>query len=640
MVQQEKPNLLKRIDADELDLFEIFLPSGHDLATRVKDAIDHRSEPLDPTTEIIEIFPNNPPKKTIHIAVKLPDDAVKSDVRHIYQHPLLQAIQPDSVTRDLKELYRLAWKSSNRKSLFRPESANNGGFQYESIIATQGFAELYMADRILITPEYKAALSDAKRWFSGGTVLPTPPSVAGNNDDVEMRPAEEKASEEEVAWPATNRISDRSFFIVLGTPGIGKSLFLYYVLVERLLAGLPTCFQTSPGFYTFWCEEGVFRIPLDDRFRRQVVMAIPDDAWFLVDSNEMYPTPHGMLKDVKACVVQAASPRDNHIRWTDKAHTHHVHWYIKPSPLKESLLMKRLNCPETTDDQWEDFFEKYGPSTRLLVLHAKTPDRFQSQLWDKIRKVTLPMLRALLFATPAVDVKEVQLSPWICGIHPGSSRDESYCTFHTPTIMAMVKKVYQDQWMEEVAYAYGSLFKNNPFTRVPAGHMLEDRVHDVLMKGGCWEMSSLTGRSGPKNNIYQIPPTASTAWLVISSAGVRIDKTRPVQSTGALELHWFRNIESESKLGYYRPRSMIQRTLDAYIVDPNDKSVFMIQTTLAKRHDAKPGGSKDLRDKYKGYTFHYIVVGEQEIEIPMPKAIDMMWESRWCIHADEKMLFP
>ncbi|THU75507.1 hypothetical protein K435DRAFT_974797 [Dendrothele bispora CBS 962.96] len=86
---------------------------------------------------------------------------------------------------------------------------------------------------------------------------------------------------------------------------------------------------------------------------------------------------------------------------------------------------------------------------------------------------------------------------------------------------------------------------------------------------------------------------------------------------------------------------MIQRTLDAYIVDPNDKSVFMIQTTLAKRHDAEPGGSKDLRNKYKGYTFHYIVVaGEQEIEIPMPKAIDMMWESRWCIHADEKMLFP
>ncbi|THU84567.1 hypothetical protein K435DRAFT_764936 [Dendrothele bispora CBS 962.96] len=306
--------------------------------------------------------------------------------------------------------------------------------------------------------------------------------------------------------------------------------------------------------------------------------------------------------------------------------------------------MKRLNCPDTTDDQWEDFFEKYGPSTRLLMKYAKIPDQFQSRLWDKIRKISLPMLRALVFAKPAVDVEEVQLGHWICGIHPGSSRYESYCTF-TPTILAMVKDAYQDKWMDEVAYAYRqySLFKNNPFTRIPVKHVLEDWVHDVLMKGGCWEMSKLTGRSGPKNNIYQIPPAApTTAWLVISSVGVRIDKTHPVESaTGALGLHWFGNIEFESNLGYYRPRNPIQRALDAYIVDPDKESVFVIQTTLAKRHCAKSGGSKDLRDKYKGYKFHYIVVaGEQEIEIAMPKEIDGMWESRWCVRVDETMLFP
>ncbi|THU85819.1 hypothetical protein K435DRAFT_970536 [Dendrothele bispora CBS 962.96] len=149
---------------------------------------------------------------------------------------------------------------------------------------------------------------------------------------------------------------------------------------------------------------------------------------------------------------------------------------------------------------------------------------------------------------------------------------------------------------------------------------------------------------GPKNNIYQIPPAApTTAWLVISSTGVRIDKTHPVESaTGALGLHWFGNIEFESNLGYYRPRNPIPNpALDAYIVDPDKESVFVIQTTLAKRHHAKSGGSKDLRDKYKGYKFYYIVVaGEQEIELAMPKEIDGMWESRWCVRMDETMLFP
>ncbi|THU76302.1 hypothetical protein K435DRAFT_846646 [Dendrothele bispora CBS 962.96] len=114
-----------------------------------------------------------------------------------------------------------------------------------------------------------------------------------------------------------------------------------------------------------------------------------------------------------------------------------------------------------------------------------------------------------------------------------------------------------------------------------------------------------------------------------------------LESTGVLRLNWFGNIESESSLGYYRPRNPIQSALDAYVVDPNKESVFVIQTTLAKRDDAKSGGSKDLRDKYKGYKFHYIVVaGEQEIEIAMSKEIDGMWESRWCIRLDETMLFP
>jgi len=40
----------------------------------MKDAVK-ASKPLDPTMELIGIFPDEPPKQTIHIAVQLPDDA-------------------------------------------------------------------------------------------------------------------------------------------------------------------------------------------------------------------------------------------------------------------------------------------------------------------------------------------------------------------------------------------------------------------------------------------------------------------------------------------------------------------------------------------------------------------------------------
>ncbi|THU77853.1 hypothetical protein K435DRAFT_769902 [Dendrothele bispora CBS 962.96] len=179
----------------------------------------------------------------------------------VYWHPLLRKVKPETVTPGLQRLYDLAWKDRDRERLFQREDANNDsgldGFQYESVISTEGLQPLRMGQRVLITPEYKAALSDAKRWFSGGTAFPTSLSVAGNNDDVEMRLADdknlrEKAPGGEVPWPA-NPDPHHHIFIVIGTPGVGKSLAgLYIGLLELnydrqiFVSVLYSC-GTSPG---------------------------------------------------------------------------------------------------------------------------------------------------------------------------------------------------------------------------------------------------------------------------------------------------------------------------------------------------------------------------------------------------------
>ncbi|THU81861.1 hypothetical protein K435DRAFT_784857 [Dendrothele bispora CBS 962.96] len=518
-------------------------------------------------------------------------------------------------------------------------------------MSTDGFDQLFMPERVLVTPEYKAALLDAKRWFSGGKVLRTnaedgPLSVSGDDDDDdgEMGPPEE-----EVTWPTTNREPHRHIFIVTGTPGVGKSLFLYYILVERLLAGLPTCFQTVPDFFTFWSEEGVFQIPLEARRLDHVQVAIPADAWFLVDSNEKYPTPDGILKDIDACVVQAAPTRSEHLRWTEKCNRMHFHWCIKSSPLNESLIMRRLNRPDITDEQWKRFFDTYGPSTRLLTSHAINPDKFEAELRSKLRvmEFNTHKLRVFLFAPPSVSrmtKEESEVSALIFGINPGSLRLQLLSTFHTPTTLRIIKEEYQTQWIPQVQWAYDD-FKANPQRDPSARSIVEDRVHDVLMNGGCWKMVKLSSDSkGKKNNVYRIHDARPTRWLVIDSTGLRIDsyETREVKNlTGALELHWFWDIRFESKPGYYRPLNSIQSTSDAYIVNPLENSVFVIQTMLAGKHDAKQGSLEDLRVKYSGFVFYYIVVvGEQEVEITMPQEADEMWESRWCIQADEAMLLP
>ena len=77
MIKQEISDDLKGFSAHKLELFQISLPSGRDLAKRVKDAVEG-IEPLDPTKKLFKLFPDEPPEETIHIAVKLPDDAGES----------------------------------------------------------------------------------------------------------------------------------------------------------------------------------------------------------------------------------------------------------------------------------------------------------------------------------------------------------------------------------------------------------------------------------------------------------------------------------------------------------------------------------------------------------------------------------
>ncbi|THU77854.1 hypothetical protein K435DRAFT_604164, partial [Dendrothele bispora CBS 962.96] len=73
-IKERRPNDLQSIDSAHLDLFEVSLPDEGDLVTKVKDEVKFE-KPLKSTRKLSKIFPDEPPEETIHIVVKLPDDA-------------------------------------------------------------------------------------------------------------------------------------------------------------------------------------------------------------------------------------------------------------------------------------------------------------------------------------------------------------------------------------------------------------------------------------------------------------------------------------------------------------------------------------------------------------------------------------
>jgi hypothetical protein len=97
---------------------------------------------------------------------------------------------------------------------------------------------------------------------------------------------------------------------------IGKSIFLYYALIERVLNGEPTLFQLGPkSAFMLLGQTNVRIFREDDDIDTQEYPG----AWALVDSNAAIKAPRGELAmaNSRIFLVQATSPQPS--RWSEWA---------------------------------------------------------------------------------------------------------------------------------------------------------------------------------------------------------------------------------------------------------------------------------------------------------------------------------
>jgi hypothetical protein len=111
----------------------------------------------------------------------------------------------------------------------------------------------------------------------------------------------------------------------------GKTIFLYYVLVLRLLSRSPTLFQYENESIVFFNEDGVTRLSPKSMLR-------PSSAtWALVDANPSVLQPAAMLLRDGApfFTIVASSPRS--AKWDQLAHYKppFTLWFMKPFTLGE-----------------------------------------------------------------------------------------------------------------------------------------------------------------------------------------------------------------------------------------------------------------------------------------------------------------
>ncbi|TPX47861.1 hypothetical protein SeLEV6574_g02414 [Synchytrium endobioticum] len=154
---------------------------------------------------------------------------------------------------------------------------------------------------------------------------------------------------------------------VVGSPGIGKSVFLVYVLIERLLAGKPTALQFEPDGYYYFNVSGV-------KFYAQAVecpSSYENPTWALADSNEDVAIPCvGFRRSSFAVIVQATSPRVARYKsWVKHREVNNGIYYMNNWTWEEIAYygceVRRLNMKEL----WE-FWKDWNPCPRYCFKHA------------------------------------------------------------------------------------------------------------------------------------------------------------------------------------------------------------------------------------------------------------------------------
>ena len=121
--------------------------------------------------------------------------------------------------------------------------------------------------------------------------------------------------------------------------GVGKTAFLYVLLVLRLQARLPTIFQSRDSHLYYFTEDNVSIVHLTQGLVATTFKSQFDRlTWCLIDSNHSLNTVPMFIQDLDLFTVQASSPRPYRWAWMDKATSPVVRYFMKTWTLSELLV--------------------------------------------------------------------------------------------------------------------------------------------------------------------------------------------------------------------------------------------------------------------------------------------------------------
>ncbi|KAG8996674.1 hypothetical protein FRB94_008080 [Tulasnella sp. JGI-2019a] len=208
--------------------------------------------------------------------------------------------------------------------------------------------------------------------------------------------------------------------VVTGQPGIGKTVFLYYLAIALIMEGESSALQVDHQF--IYLVDGTVRT-LDIKARG--IAALTAYKWALADSNANLETPHSAFTSPTAeCyVVQKIPPELG--RWKGWKKGRNADLFVmKPFDWPEMYFLgTRIEVPPIKPDVLSEVFTLYGASARHCFYLARKEERradFENRIVPTLKRI--PNLAGLVQDMRSLQDTTSDVPPELFAIIPGPTR--------------------------------------------------------------------------------------------------------------------------------------------------------------------------------------------------------------------------
>ncbi|KAF8644886.1 hypothetical protein AX16_008215, partial [Volvariella volvacea WC 439] len=429
---------------------------------------------------------------------------------------------------------------------------------------------------------------------------------------------------------------------ILGQSGIGKTTFLFFILLLRLHAKMPTLLMIEPDTVTLFLSGGVFDLPLT--YLSLADRIIPQDVWCLVSNRLVDDVPEPIVWCCSGVIIQTTSLHPHRLEWVKK--TERVYrYFMHPFSLPELIIGWGRGLKEPKVDQnaverrLQEYHENYTPSARNAWNMVKDPQGFRDMIHRDVWNMKFQELSDS-FWRQEFNFMNNDFSDRIFTVKVGGERGDYVIDMQPHIVHLLVEAFYVHERKEAVDLF--EIFYWREEIRGVAGRFLDYMLHSLLLRKSHWPVRHLKRYRWTASQPYPelVPDTFEDTFvsrtdpcLLRRGGKAQADANEP---SDLVPGHFPCSKHDQDRAQCVQQRGVIFRSdtqsktaFDGFLF-PTDDWAIVFQVPVYRRCTANQLGFRALRDLGIKKVWYAVIVPQgQSVDIPItaPQDDEMIEEA-------------